>query len=293
MAVRRREERPGAAGCPGYHGGTSKELARNPLTLTILTFLYSLPKYRLPDNRALFYDVCTRALLEEWDQSQNPGRATGLIGPTRRNSSRGLRTRTGRSPRRMPISTRTRWACSSGSWLREMGLDTSVNVQILREIVQNAGLLVLVPPTGVRFPHQTFLEYFAALFFHRYDTVEALRAEYAGDPRGFREVVLLFCGLTESKAEVTALVDDTLRMGNVAMAVEVVANARRPPPELVDRVLSEARAAMEEEPTPELAENLGLIARNRLSPSRTRRGESSLRRSTVRRTRWTRPSSRR
>lgn len=117
----------------------------------------------------------------------------------------------------------------------------------------------------MRFPHQTFLEFFAALFFHRYGTVEALRTEYARDPRGFREVVLLFCGLPESGAEVTASVDDTLEMGKVAMAVELVANARRPPPELVDRVLGEARAAMEEEPTPELVDNLGLIARNRLS----------------------------
>jgi len=75
----------------------------------------------------------------------------------------------------------------------------------------------------------------------------------------------LFCGLTESGAEVTASVDDIIGMGKVVMAVEVVANARRPPPEVVARVLGAARAAMEKEPTPELAENLGLIARNQLS----------------------------
>ncbi len=140
-----------------------QELARNPLTLTILTFLYSLPKYRLPDNRALFYEVCTRALLEEWDQSQNPGRANRFDRPHKEEllARMAHAHRTGPTPdadldeHEVGLQFRT--------WLGEMGLNTSENVQILREIVQNAGLLVRIPPSGLRFP-----EYFAAMFFHRY-----------------------------------------------------------------------------------------------------------------------------
>lgn len=45
-------------------------LSRNPLTLTILAFLYGQVRYSLPENRAQFYEVCSRALLEEWDQSR-------------------------------------------------------------------------------------------------------------------------------------------------------------------------------------------------------------------------------
>ena len=51
------------------------ELASNPLMLTIITFLYSLPKYTLPDNRVEFYEQCTRALLEEWDRAKQTDRA--------------------------------------------------------------------------------------------------------------------------------------------------------------------------------------------------------------------------
>lgn len=40
-------------------------LAQNPLMLTIVCFLYGQPKYRLPDSRAQFYEVCSRALLKE------------------------------------------------------------------------------------------------------------------------------------------------------------------------------------------------------------------------------------
>ena len=50
------------------------ELASNPLMLTIITFLYTKPKYTLPDNRVKFYDLCTRALLEEWDRTQQKDR---------------------------------------------------------------------------------------------------------------------------------------------------------------------------------------------------------------------------
>jgi hypothetical protein len=51
------------------------EMASNPLMLTIMAYLYSLPKYTLPDNRVEFYEECTRALLEVWDRSQQRNRA--------------------------------------------------------------------------------------------------------------------------------------------------------------------------------------------------------------------------
>lgn len=57
------------------------DLARNPLMLTIVCFLYGQPKYRLPDNRAQFYEVCSRALLEEWDQAQSSTRANWFDRP--------------------------------------------------------------------------------------------------------------------------------------------------------------------------------------------------------------------
>lgn len=263
VAVRCREERPGAAAYPGDPaappGAGAEPAHAHDFDVPVLAA--EVPAPRQPGA----LEVCTRALLEEWDQSQNPGRANRFDRPHKEEllARMAHAHRTGSTPdadldeHEVGLQFRR--------WLAEMGLNTSVNAQILREIVQNAGLLVRIPPSGLRFPHQTFLEYFAALFFHRYGTVEALRTEYARDPRGFREVVLLFCGLTESGAEVSALVDDTLGVGKVAMAVEVVANARRPPPEVVARVLGAARAAMEKEPTPELAENLGFIGRNQLS----------------------------
>ncbi|HYN78867.1 MAG TPA: hypothetical protein VES73_13885 [Lamprocystis sp. (in: g-proteobacteria)] len=38
-------------------------------------------KYRLPDNRTQFYEVCSRAVLEEWDQTQSCDRANQFDRP--------------------------------------------------------------------------------------------------------------------------------------------------------------------------------------------------------------------
>ena len=46
-------------------------LARNPLLLTIIAFLYSDPKFILPHSRAEFYQKATTLLLELWHQEHN------------------------------------------------------------------------------------------------------------------------------------------------------------------------------------------------------------------------------
>src|SRR5262249_29863585 len=48
------------------------ELARNPLMLTIIAYLYTdIKEFRLPHSRAEFYKQATDVLLLHWHQSQN------------------------------------------------------------------------------------------------------------------------------------------------------------------------------------------------------------------------------
>ena len=146
-----------------YGGARLEELASNPLMLTIIAFLYSRPKYTLPDNRVEFYEQCTRALLEEWDQAKNTDRANFY-----------------ESHQKVAILQRIAFEHLGGGGANEdlihekvihrltraemkrMGLREKEYAKLLDEIVQKSGLLQRVPPDEYSFPHRTFLEYFAA-----------------------------------------------------------------------------------------------------------------------------------
>ena len=242
-----------------------QRMGQNPLMLTILTFLYSLPKYRLPDNRAEFYEVCARALLEEWDQAQAHERANRFDRPHKEQLlARVAHWHLDSDDPEQDIS-QTEAHEKMGGWLTEIGLQAGENVQVLREIVQNSGILVSLPPDGLRFPHQTFLEYFGALYYDRYGNLASLGARYARDPRRHREVLLLYTGLRTSAEDIDALIAASLDAGDVELAVEQLVNCRATSPETARRTLTRAAQALETEPSAELIANLGYLARNRLS----------------------------
>ena len=140
------------------------ELASNPLMLTIITFLYSKPKYTLPDNRVQFYEQCSLALLEEWDRTKQVDRANKF-----------------ESHQKNAVLSLVAFEHINSTGIDDELIDREVIHQYVREemkgmslkveeyplmeneIVLNSGLIHAIPPSDYRFPHRTFMEYFTRL----------------------------------------------------------------------------------------------------------------------------------
>jgi hypothetical protein len=242
-----------------------RELAKNPLTLTITTFLYSLPKYRLPDNRAQFYEVCARALLEEWDQSQSAERANRFDRPHKEQILARLAYEhlCGRDPDQ---DIDEHFALGTfASEMQKIGLNPGQNAQLLKEIEENAGLLMPLPPNGLRFPHQTFLEYFASLYLVRNLTTTILIDLYRSDTRRWRETLLLYCGLNTQTESTAIILDTALEARDLDLAIEALTSARAIPSDAATQVLDRVDALLKDAPTPHLVQHVGALAANRQS----------------------------
>lgn len=178
------------------------ELASNPLMLTIMTYLYSLPKYTLPDNRVEFYEQCTRALLEEWDRSQQRHRANRYethqkIAMLNRIAFQHINTRG--SDDELINEEVIHAVCREE--MARLSLKREEYPLMKNEIVQNSGLLQSIPPSEFRFPHRTFMEFFAASYLDK-DKEKSARdilVLYDSDPKKWKEVLLLYLGLNKNR----------------------------------------------------------------------------------------------
>lgn len=249
------------------------ELASNPLMLTIITFLYSLPKYVLPDNRVQFYEQCTRALLEEWDRSQKRERANKF-----------------ESHQKIAVLNRVAYEHVSIAGetdeliyedkiykvIREEMTRLSLRVEeypsMREEIVLNSGLLQHIPPTDYRFPHRTFMEFFAANYLVTEQSYQDVLDLYKQDPGKWKEVLLLYMGLIKNK-EYSNLILEYLKTEFESSYREngkpniLVFNALTecavPDPDLASEILSLAeKFLIHHKPQVELIEELGFIAAN-------------------------------
>ena len=243
-------------------------LARNPLMLTIVCFLYGQPKYRLPDNRAQFYEVCSRALLEEWDQAQSRDRANRFDRPHKEHLLAVLALDHLDGPASdQDLDEDQALRLLARHMQDDLGLDRVNNHRLLDELIQNAGLLVRLPPAGLRFPHQTFLEYFAARRLDDDRDPRALLTRHRNDPNRWREVLLLYRGLCPRKDGVAQVIDQLLEQDALALALTALTEARIADPDTAARVLdaTEARLQDRPDPDPELIEALGYLGANPLT----------------------------
>ncbi len=241
------------------------ELARNPLMLTIIAYLYGQPRYRLPDNRALFYEVCTHALVAEWDQAQNPQRANQFDRPHKEQVLSHIAFEHMCSPDPDQDIEQETAETTVAKAMDSLGLRRGANIKLLEEIIINSGLLVRLPPSGLRYPHRTFLEYFAAKFLISQGDTEKLLELYESDPVRWREVMLLCCGLSASNTISSAVIAHCLAKQNGEMAVLALANTRVVSPERAEEVLNLASNILRTKPTTDLVAALGHIAANELS----------------------------
>jgi hypothetical protein len=197
-------------GIPEHINGKAhlNELASNPLMLTIICFLYAQPKYLLPDNRVEFYRECSRALLEKWDVARQAVRSNHF-----------------ESDHKMDILSRIAYAhISKGKItdeeisvvdarnitkraLQALSLQPGDDGRVLQEIAENSGLLIELPPDSYRYPHRTFLEFFAAVYLYEQESVNRMLELYAQDEPRWKPALLMYAGLCRNREVAAQLLD--------------------------------------------------------------------------------------
>ncbi|MBN2006410.1 MAG: NACHT domain-containing protein [Anaerolineae bacterium] len=177
-------------------------LARNPLLLTIIAYLYTDTPFVLPHSRSAFYDKALTVLLEQWDQA------------------RGMHNRYTPDEKRLVLQHLALFFQQNSATLgrdrRSIDLPTalaeiknilpSVNRQaedarpMLDEIVERSGLLLALDG-GLRyqFSHLTLQEFFVAQKLQ--DDANTLLEHYKADSDAWRETVKLWCGLAHDSTD--------------------------------------------------------------------------------------------
>ncbi|WP_430015025.1 NACHT domain-containing protein [Microcystis protocystis FBCC-A270] len=210
-------------------------LARNPLLLTIIAYLYTDTPFVLPHSRAEFYTKATDVLLELRDQERNIDNQ--YRGVNKRRVLQHLALYAQNSTNRQQQDRRS--LLDSEVWEQVKQVLPSLNLEpkdansIVDEIVKRSGLLLRIDG-GQRyyFPHLTLQEYFvAAALTNRQDE---LIQKWQNAPSDWLEIVKLWCGLpNNSSTDLIAAVyqQDTLT------AFECLADAQEVTPEVAQEII--------------------------------------------------------
>ncbi|QHG20792.1 NACHT domain-containing protein [Nostoc sp. ATCC 53789] len=217
-------------------------LARNPLLLTIIAYLYTDTPFVLPHSRAEFYQKSTDILLDFWDNAKN-----------NRNQYRG-------SDKRRVLQFLALFiqdnATQSITDRRSLDYPTllveikrvlptlNLNVEqaqiILEEIEQRSGLLLKIDGgERYQFAHLSLQEFFAAAAL--LDKGDDLVQKFRIDPLNWREVVKLWCGLALNSTSVIHAIyqRDTLT------AFECIADAQQVEQGLADEIINNFKQQLE------------------------------------------------
>ncbi len=209
-------------------------LARNPLLLTMIAYLYADQHRALPHSRAEFYAYSTDVLLDKWQGAFNrfgkPAKSAVL-------SKLALLFQA------QPAEDQDRRSLPSSEVLklvREVLPGTTVKLEnagdFLDEIVDRSGLLLRIDGgTRFQFDHLTMQEYFAAAALS--DNRLGLLANFHSDRDTWREVVKLWCG---QASDATQMIGD-LAKTELVTAMECLADAKYVKTEVADEIVEQAK----------------------------------------------------
>lgn len=206
-------------------------LARNPLLLTIIAYLYTDTVFILPHSRAEFYQTSTNILLEQWRREFNQYSAISkrrvlqhlaLFSQERSIFYKQDR----RSLNYLDVHSRVQQTLSSLNL--DQTEDAAVSL-ILTEIVERSGLLLKIDGgENYQFAHLTLQEYFAAAAL--VDDSSGLIERWQKDPYVWRETAKLWCGLASNSTQLIQAIANKDKLA----AFECLADAQQ-----VDRIFSE------------------------------------------------------
>lgn len=216
-------------------------LARNPLLLTIIAYLYTDTRFVLPHSRTEFYERSTDLLLEQWKHEQNQYKSTQkrlvLQHLALFNQKRGTHQREDRRS----IDLKTVLA-EVKAVLPQLNLRDGDAQPLLDEIVERSGLLHAING-GARyqFAHLTLQEFFTAAEL-RTESAKLID-DYRADPAAWRETVKLWCGLGTDSTEVVRAVFEI----DPVTAFECLADAQKIEPEDAVEIVGHFRERLAEE----------------------------------------------
>ena len=242
------------------------KLARNPLLLTLIAYLYTAPAFVLPRSRAEFYEKSTGILLEQREY---------------KGDDEYKHNRYEASEKRRVLQHLALYAQEQNSVLRPKQKDRrSIKAEdiraqvkivlpgldipekeardVLEEIVERSGLFTKIDG-GERyiFPHLTIQEYFSATALEDRET--QLVERFSADPVAWREVVKLWCSLAnESTSFVRAIYQRDAITG-----LECLAEAKQVNPALANEIIEHFKPELEQTQTDEtLVRAFGAVAAN-------------------------------
>lgn len=209
-------------------------LARNPLLLTIIAYLYTDTPFVLPHSRAEFYTKATDVLLELRDQQRNiPNQYSGV---NKRRVLQHLALYAQNSTNRQQQDRRS--LLDSEVWEQVKQVLPSLNLEakdansIVDEIVKRSGLLLRIDG-GQRyyFPHLTLQEYFVAAALT--DKQDELIQKWQNAPSDWLEIVKLWCGLANNSTDLITAVYQQ----DALTAFECLADAQEVKPEVAQEII--------------------------------------------------------
>jgi hypothetical protein len=208
-------------------------LARNPLLLTVIAYMYTDTDFALPHNRAGFYEQSTNVLLGIWQQNSNRYRDAhkrlilqhlALFNQHRRGES-------GPGGRSIDLPTAL---AEVKKILPDLNIALEQAGAVIEEIVERSGLLLAVDGgSQYQFAHLTIQEYFAAVALQ--NDQEGLFDRFRNDPSAWRETLMLWCGLGRDSSELITKVSEI----DPIAAFECLADAQKIKPEIADSIVNQ------------------------------------------------------
>lgn len=208
-------------------------LARNPLMLTIIAYLYTDTRIVLPHSRAEFYRQSTDFLLSKWHQERNrydtPDKQIVLehLALFFQDSAK-ERQQDRRSVDYQTVMDQVKIV------LPRLNLKPDEDVRpLLKEIVYRSDLLRAIDNSErYQFAHLTLQEYFAAE--RLLEDADGLFKRFSADPDTWRETVKLWCGLGTNSTVLIKKVYDQ----DPITAFECLADAKEVDPKLSEEIVA-------------------------------------------------------
>ena len=203
-------------------------LARNPLLLTIIAYLYTDTPHVLPHSRSEFYKLSTDLLLQHWHRERNQFEARNKKQVLQHlglffQDSANQRQQDRRSVDYMTVLDQVQIV------LPGLNLHPEQAGPLLDEIVERSGLLLSIDGgERYQFAHLTLQEFFAAS--ELIDDQDGLFNRFKTDIDAWRETVKLWCGLT---GDSTTLIQKVYEEHPIT-AFESLSDAQK-----VDRILTD------------------------------------------------------
>jgi energy-coupling factor transporter ATP-binding protein EcfA2 len=205
-------------------------LARNPLLLTIVAFLYTEPSFALPHSRAEFYDQAIDALLlpkGKRNRYKAPHKKLVLQHLALFNHDSGTANQGDRRTIELPQVIQ-----EIKKVLPTLNLKDDEADSMLDEIVERSGLLLSIDGGArVAFAHLTLQEFFAAGALS--GDAPALIGRFEADRDGWREVAKLWCGFDHDSTKLIS----AIYMADPITAFECLADAQKIDPSVADRIV--------------------------------------------------------